>query len=285
MAVKTHSRNTGRAGSPGGPPAVSWWRTRRGHRVFVMTLRVAVVLAVLALWQIGVGTGVLDTTLFSDPLAVVGLVVETAFGATTYGDVTIYSHVLRTLQAILVGYAIGVVAGVAAGYLLGRSSLLGALFRPYVTAFVAIPKVALVPLLVLIFGIGIKSAIANVVLLVTIMVLFYTFSGVQSVKEDYVSLARIMGTGELRIAARIVVPAAMPSIMVGLRTGVSFAMIGGITAEFIASNGGLGWLIHQATASYDPTGLFTGIVYLVVLTWGLGRLVQLLERRALRWMP
>jgi NitT/TauT family transport system permease protein len=275
-----------KAQAPGRPPAaVPRWRTGRGYTAFVIGLRVALLLAVLVLWQLGVTVGFLDTDLFSDPVAVIGRVVETVFGASTYGDVTIYTHILRTLQAIVVGYAIGAATGVVAGYALGRSKLLGSLFRPYVTAFVAIPKVALVPLLVLIFGIGIKSEIANVVLLVTIMVLFNTFSGVRSVKEDYVSLARIMGTGEARIAARIVLPAAMPSIMVGLRTGVSFAMIGGITAEFIASDEGLGWLIHQATASYDPTGLFTGIVYLVVLTWGLGRLVQLLERRALRWMP
>ncbi|MGH3741008.1 MAG: hypothetical protein ACRDT1_06710, partial [Micromonosporaceae bacterium] len=63
------------------------------------------------------------------------------------------------------------------------------------------------------------------------------------------------------------------------------AMIGGITAEFIASSEGIGWLIHQATASYDPTGLFMGVVYLVGLTWGLGQVVQLLEKRTLRWMP
>lgn len=94
-----------------------------------------------------------------------------------------------------------------------------------------------------------------------------------------------MGANRFASAVRIVVPAAMPSIMVGLRTGVSFAMIGGITAEFIASRNGLGWLIHQATSSYDSTALFAGVVYLVGLTWGIGQLVQLLERRALRWMP
>lgn len=261
------------------------WKTPRGHLIFVVALRVLTGLVVLVAWQAAVAVGFLERNLFSDPISVLGRVWQTLTGADTYGHTTIYTHLWRTLKAIAIGYVIGVAAGVFSGYVLGRSAFLGALFRPYVTGFVAIPKIALVPLLVLIFGIGVESEIANVVLLVFIMVLFNTFSGVLGVKEEYVNLARIMGAGRVATAARIVIPAAMPSIMVGLRTGVSFAMIGGITAEFIASSEGIGWLIHQATASYDPTGLFMGVVYLVGLTWGLGQVVQLLEKRTLRWMP
>ena len=286
MAMTAQSETDRSARSDGArrPAVPGRWRSGRRYVLLVLSLRVLSLVAVLAVWQVAVASGVLSGRLFSDPGAVLGRVWETAAGAPTYGDVTIYSHVWHTLRAIAAGYAVGATAGVLAGYALGRSALLGGVFRPYVTAFVAIPKIALVPLLVLIFGIGMESKIANVVLLVFIMVLFNTFSGVLQVKQEWVSLAQVMGAGRAAIAARIVIPAAMPSIMVGLRTGISFAMIGAITAEFIASSEGLGWLIHQATAAYDPTGLFAGIVYLVVLTWGMGQLVQLLEKRTLRWM-
>jgi NitT/TauT family transport system permease protein len=287
MTAQTETDRGGRPEDAGRRPATGArgrWRSGRRYVLLVLTLRVASLVAVLAAWQVLVAVGLLSGKLFSDPVAVLRRVWETAAGAPTYGEVTIYSHLWHTVQAIAAGYAIGASAGVLAGYALGRSALLGGLFRPYVTAFVAIPKIALVPLLVLIFGIGMESKIANVVLLVFIMVLFNTFSGVLQVKREWVNLARVMGARRAEIAARIVLPAAMPSIMVGLRTGVSFAMIGAITAEFIASNEGLGWLIHQATAAYDPTGLFAGIVYLVVLTWGMGQLVHLLEKRTLRWM-
>jgi NitT/TauT family transport system permease protein len=238
--------------------------------------------ALLGTWQLSTATGLLSPEIISEPSRIAARVWDSLGGAPMY-EKSIWENIAVTAQAVCVGYLIGAAAGVVIGYVLGRVPFIAAVFQPYIRALAAVPKIALVPLLVLVFGIGVQAETANVVLMVFIMVVFSTFSGVAAVRADYVNLARIMGASRLTVAAKIVVPAALPAIMSGLRAGVPFAFIGAITSEFIASSSGLGWLMQRATAQYDPTGLFAGLCYLIVLVWLLMQVVQAVESRLLRW--
>ncbi|MBO0826390.1 MAG: ABC transporter permease [Streptosporangiales bacterium] len=239
-------------------------------------------IVLLGAWQLTTATGIVSRNLVSEPGAVAARVWHTLGGAPMYQK-SIWVNVWVTARAVCIGYLIGAAAGVVIGYVLGRVPFVAAVFQPYIRALAAVPKIALVPLLVLIFGIGVKAETANVVLMVFIMVVFSTFSGIAAVRADLVNLARIMGAPRLTVATRIVVPAALPAIMSGLRAGVPFAFIGAITSEFIASSSGLGWLMQRATGQYDPTGLFTGLFYLTVLVWVLVQLLRIVESRLLRW--
>lgn len=243
-------------------------------------LLVGVVL--LGAWQLVAATGLLGKDVISEPSKVAVRVWQTLGGAPMYQK-SIWVNIEVTARAVCIGYLIGAAAGVAVGYVLGRVPFVAAVFQPYIRALAAVPKIALVPLLVLIFGIGGRAETANVVLMVFIMVVFSTFSGIAAVPADLVNLARIMGAPRLTVATRIVVPAALPTIMSGLRAGIPFAFIGAITSEFIASSSGLGWLMERATAQYDPTGLFTGLFYLTALVWLLVQLLRVVESRLLRW--
>lgn len=257
-------------------------RGRLGGPAAVIVARLLVAALAIAGWQVAAEAGLIDPRFLSEPSAVAGRLVETLGGGAVFGP-TIVTHLLATSKAIAIGYAFGALAGVAVGYLLGRSSLIAAVFEPYIVALAAIPKIALVPVLVVVFGLGVNSEIASVALMVFIAVVFNTFSGVLGIEEEYVRMARLMGSRRRTLVSRVIVPATMPSIMVGLRTGVPFAMIGAITAEFVASTQGLGWAIQQASATYDPTSLFTIVAYLVALTWALSQLTALVQHRVLRW--
>lgn len=243
-------------------------------------LLVGVVL--LGAWQLTAATGLLGKDVISEPSKVAVRVWQTLGGALMYKK-SIWVNIGVTAKAVCVGYLIGAATGLLAGYVLGRAPFIAAVFQPYIRALAAVPKIALVPLLVLVFGIGVRAETANVVLMVFIMVVFTTFSGIAAVRADLVDLARIMGAPRLTVATRVVLPAALPAIMSGLRAGVPFAFIGAITSEFIASSSGLGWLMQRATAQYDPTGLFTGLFYLTVLVWLLVQLLRVVESRLLRW--
>jgi sulfonate transport system permease protein len=243
---------------------------------------VLVGIVLLGGWQLSTMTGLVSPDMVSEPTRIAARVWDTLTGAPMY-DKSIWANIAVTAKAVCIGYLIGAAAGVVVGYVLGRAPFVAAVFQPYIRALAAIPKIALVPLLVLVFGIGVKAETANVVLMVFIIVVFSTFSGIEAVRPDFVNLARIMGASRLTVAMRIVVPAALPAIMSGLRAGVPFAFIGAITSEFIASSSGLGWLMQRATAQYDPTGLFAGLFYLTVLVWVLMQVVQLVENRLLRF--
>lgn len=262
------------------------WRSTVGSsildRVHQIVPPLVVGIVSLGAWQLSVTTGALSVKTVSEPSQVAQLLWQTLNGARPFGA-TIWADIATTMQAVVFGYAIGSVLGVVLGYVLGRVSFLAQVFRPYLQALAAVPKIALVPLLVLIFGIGITAEMVNAAVMVFVIVIFSTFSGVANVPEDFVNAARIMGASRWVIARRIVVPAALPSVLVGMRAGVSFAFIGAITSEFIASSSGIGWMMQQATSQYDPTGLFTGLVYVVVLVWAFAQIVALVQNRLLRW--
>ena len=116
-----------------------------------------------------------------------------------------------------VGYVIGAVTGVVLGLLFGRIKLLGDIFNPYITLFNGIPKVALAPVFVIWFGIGLMSKIAIILTMVFFVVFINTFAGLRSVNEEYVSIVRIMGASSLQVIREVFLPATVPYILVGLR--------------------------------------------------------------------
>lgn len=274
------SGTAARAGPSAGPRTSGPGTARRLLGRVVPPLVTGVVL--LGAWQLTVASRMLSVKLVSDPSQVARQLWQTLHGAPLFG-VTIWADLATTLNAVAIGYAIGGAVGIVLGYALGRVPFLAEVFRPYLQAVAALPKIALVPLLIFIFGIGVTAETVMVAIMVFIIVFFSTFSGVVSVREDLVDVARIMGARHRTIATRIVMSATLPSVLSGLRAGVSFAFIGAITTEFIAATSGLGWMMQQATAAYDPVGLFTGLVYVIVLVWLFGLVVGLAQSRLLRW--
>ena len=246
----------------------------------VPPLVTAVVL--IGAWQLCVATGLLGASIVSEPSQIAVLLWHTLQGQQLFGA-SIWTDLGVTIRAIIYGYLIGTAFGIVLGYLLARVDFVAQVFQPYVEAIAALPKIALVPLFVFIFGIGITAEMVNAALMVFIIVLFSTFSGVASAPEQLVAAARVMGAGRWTVTSRVVLPAALPSVLVGMRAGVSFAFVGAITSEFIAATSGLGWMMQQATAAYDTEALFTGLIYLVVLVWLLAQVIGLLQAWLLRW--
>jgi NitT/TauT family transport system permease protein len=198
---------------------------------------------------------------------------------------TIWQHLNATLTEMAVGYAIGAVSGIALGFLCGRIKLLGDILSPYITLFNGIPKVALAPVFVIWFGIGLMSKIAIILTMVFFVVFINTFAGLRSVNEDYVAIIRIMGASNWQVVREVFLPATLPFIIVGLRAGIPFSVIGAVVGEFIAATKGVGFFINYNQGTYDTNGIFVGVTILALLVVVLDWLLSLLERRLLKWRP
>jgi len=198
---------------------------------------------------------------------------------------TIWPHFDATLREMAAGYAIGAITGVTLGLLCGRIKLLGDILNPYITVFNGIPKVALAPVFVIWFGIGLMSKIAIILTMVFFVVFINTFAGMRSVNEDYVAIVRIMGASSWQVVREVFLPATLPFIIVGLRAGIPFSVIGAVVGEFIASTKGLGFFINYHQGTYDTNGIFVGVSILALLVVVLDSLLSLLERRLLKWRP
>jgi NitT/TauT family transport system permease protein len=258
----------------------SFWDGRRG----TIILQIAVGIAILAVWELLSRAHILNPILIGTPTGIGQRIVEMLAGDAVYSR-TIYDHLWTTLQVVIIGYVAGSAGGVVLAFALGRSRYLSRVFEPLILAAASVPKIAVAPLFVIVLGIGITSKLAIVFIEVFFMVFFSALRGVVEVNEDYVHIARIMGASRWEVMRRIIVPAALPDIMHGLRMGVPFAMIGAILGEFISSNQGLGWLILYSSSSLDPNSLWAALAFLVVTTWLLGALLGAVESRVLACQP
>ena len=235
-------------------------------------------LALLVFWELASGRLVRETYI-SRPTAIVARLWE------LFSSGEIWPHLAVTGQELALGYTLGVTAGIVAGYVLGRSQRLARIFEPYVMAFYGIPKIALAPLFIIWFGIGIWSKVTLAATMVFFLVFYNVFSGVRTVDRDLVGLARVLGADETALSRHVYLPAAAPFILLGMRMAVPYAVIGVIVGEFTSAFKGLGLFIHQASTTYDPAGVFAGIAILVAFITAMGALTGRLERHLLRWRP
>lgn len=253
-------------------------------QLLVVVLQIAVAAVVLGVWEAVVRLGFAEPLIFSSPLRIAERMVEMLGGEVIYGR-TIYDHLGATLQQIGIGYVVGASAGVVGGYLLGRSRLALSIIEPYILALFSIPKIALAPLFIVVLGIGLWSRVGIVFIEVFFVVFFNVLKGVLDVNREYINIARIMGASRSQLSRRVILPAALPSILLGLKVGVPFAMIGAVLGEYIASNHGIGWLILYSSNSFDASGVWASILFLVIITWTLSRIAAFVEARVLRWQP
>ena len=233
----------------------------------------------LALWELAAWEWPSVARLVSQPTEIA----RGIFDVVTTG--TIWPHFDATLREMAAGYAIGAITGVTLGLLCGRIKLLGDVLNPYITVFNGIPKVALAPVFVIWFGIGLMSKIAIILTMVFFVVFINTFAGMRSVNEDYVAIVRIMGASSWQVVREVFLPATLPFIIVGLRAGIPFSVIGAVVGEFIASTKGLGFFINYHQGTYDTNGIFVGVSILALLVVVLDSLLSLLERHLLKWRP
>lgn len=240
--------------------------------------RLAFAAAFLLLWEAASGR-VVDQFFVSKP----SLIVASLWAMIAKEQ--LFYHLQFTIIEALVGYLIGAVAGLALGFLLARSDLVYRIVEPFVVAFYGIPRIALAPLFILWFGIGITSKIAVAAVMVFFIVFINTIAGIRSVPGQLLQVARVMGASEWDLVGKVVFPAATPFIIAALQITVPQAMIGAIVGEFISSNRGVGHLISRAAGWLDTPGLFAGILALlaVVLVMNLG--ITSLGNYLMRWNP
>ncbi|HEX9342630.1 MAG TPA: ABC transporter permease [Actinomycetota bacterium] len=259
------------------PAGRSWWQ-RHGETTTVWTLRLLLLGAVLAAWQLTAGH-LFDRLFTSSPS-------EVAAKLDTWArDGTLWSNTWVTIQEIVVGYVFGAAAGVLAGFALASQRIAWRVLEPVVMALYAIPKVALAPLFIIWFGIGLKMKVLVAAVSVFFLVFINTAAGVHAVDQSLVDAVRLMGGKRRDITLKVMLPGAMSGVLTGLRVAIPYALIGAVIAELVASNRGLGYLISDSAARFDTAGVFAALVVLSVIAAVLGALVNVLGRYANRWKP
>jgi NitT/TauT family transport system permease protein len=190
-----------------------------------------------------------------------------------------------TFGAMMAGFTAGTILGLAAGVVLSRTQFAADVLDPFLIAINGIPRVALAPLFVVWFGIDMLPKIVLVFTLVFFVIFYNTYAGIKSVERRYTDLAFVMGANERDLFAKVILPAAMPHIFLGIKLSIPYALIGAIIGEFVASSAGLGWKIQMETSLYNTTGTMAGLIVMMLIVVAMNSLLAVAERRLLRWQP
>lgn len=272
-------QQTEKAALPGVPPGTLRFLARRpfplSRRSGSTAITAASIIVVLGVWEI-FGRQV-DPLFASYP----SQIASSFWTLLTSGE--LLPACWESLKALLVGYGLAIIAGIAIGLLIGSSRVARAALEIYVTAGFSTPMVALVPLFVLWFGLGFTAKVAMVFTMAVFPVIINTADGVRSIPDSWLEVGRAFAASRLTIVRTIIIPAAVPAIMTGLRIAIGRAVVGVVVAEFFTAIGGLGGIIINAGNNFDTSTMFVPIIILMLLGVGLTTLVGIVERRAAQW--
>jgi NitT/TauT family transport system permease protein len=253
-------------------------RARRRETLVVIVSRALVALVLLAAWQLASGR-LISGYWISNPPDVASALVR------LWQDDALGSAIVATLTETAVGFALGASVAIVIGIALGANRVVARISDPYMMAFSSIPRVALVPLLIVWFGVGFKTKIIFTALLVFFPVFMNTLSGARSADNDLLDVLRVMGASRADTVRKVLIPTSLVWVFAGLRISIPFALIGAVVAEMFTSNQGLGHLISVTANQFDTAGNFAVLFVTTMLGLVMTGAVSLLERHFLRWRP
>ena len=253
-------------------------RAARTDRLLILAGQLVLLALILGGWAWASGR-ILDRLFLSDPVSV-----AKAFWMILLKG-TLWYHLRFTLIETLLGYLIG--AGLGLGGALAVSMIPAGepVLRPFVLLAYATPKIALAPLMIIWFGIGILPKVILAATFVFFVVFLSTLAGIATVPPQLVSVVRVMGAAPPAVFRKVVLPSALPFILTSLRLTIPAALIGAVIGEFISSNRGVGYLINAASSRYATAEVFAGIGSLLVVVLCMNAGLSLLERSWSRWAP
>ena len=258
--------------------------------------RLALVLAVLTVWQwvpqipgITKWAPIFDPFFISSPERIAEKFWELA---TTSGDQgvvlksgNLFVQLWATVRAALLGFVVGVGSGFLAGLLLSQMRTLAHVLHPYLVAFNALPRIALVPLIIMVFGTGLGAKVVLAWLIVFFIVFFNTYAGGRAIEPTILDACRLLGGSRRQLLWTVVVPHVAGWTFAGLPLAMSASIIGVVIGEFIGGAQGLGYIITVALGQLEATDLFVALITLCVVAVALIALAARLERRLLHWRP
>lgn len=234
-------------------------------------------LLLLLLWQLGAVAGWIDTRFFPSPAAIF------AQAGDMIASGELWTHFSISLQRIAVGYVIGAVPGILIGLAMGLFSPIRALIQPIVDATFPIPKIAVLPLFIMVFGLGEQSKYAIIATAVIYLVLINTVAGVRHIDKIYLDVGKNFGASKWMMFTDIALPGALPLIVAGLKLGMGVALLVIVSAEFVGARSGIGYLIWTSWQVFQVEKMYVGLLVSALLGFGSAILLNYLERVLIPW--
>lgn len=233
--------------------------------------------AALALWQAATDRAVLPAYVLPPPSKVLSAWLQLLQNG------ALWHHVSATLSEALAGFMVAFVAGFALAYPLAKSETLSRLASPFIATTQAMPMIALAPVLVMWFGLGLTSKVIICALIVFFPILVSSMVGLRSIDRELLEAARSMGASARQTLWYVEVPLALRPVLGGVRLGLTLAMTGAIVGEFVASDAGLGFLMVLSRTNFDAAMVFAAALTMAAISTLMYKFVGWLDQRLVTW--
>jgi ABC-type nitrate/sulfonate/bicarbonate transport system permease component len=236
-----------------------------------------VFIAVIVFWEVGCRTGFISSIALAPPSQAFGAIMDLVHTG------MLWKHLGLSLYRLIAGWTLGTLLGIGVGILIGLFSLVRAGLMPLVSALFPIPKIALLPLFVVWFGIGEGSKVATILFGTFFPTVIATYSGIDSVDRNLIRMGQSFELSWLSIVRKIIVPGALPSILSGFRISAAIAIVLLVAAEMIGAQYGIGAYILTAGAEFAIDKLIAGVALLSVIGLAIAWLIGRAEKHLLDW--
>ncbi|WP_027351423.1 ABC transporter permease [Halotalea alkalilenta] len=247
------------------------------RRYLLVALQIGITVALLAAWEIGARTGLVNRFLFASPSMVWDVLVKRSVSGELFEDIW------TTSAETLTGYAVGAIGGSAIGLGLWYSRFLSDLSAPFIAAIGSIPVLAIAPMTIIWFGTGMMAKVMIVAFSCVVVSLTTSYKGAMRTDGDLINLMRSFGASRSAIFFKLVVPASMPWVISGLKLNVGFALVGAIVGEYISSQAGVGHMILLGSSNFSMNIVLAGVAVVMVMMLVFNFLVGLIEKSILSW--
>lgn len=256
------------------------WATRGNLERAISVLSPAILLAV---WEVAAQTTLIDTRFFPAPSAIFRTGWDMLQPSVQHPVGELWTNLSISLARIAIGFVLGAIPGVVIGILMGLFSSVRAVVQPLIDATFPIPKIALLPLFIMIFGIDEQSKYAVIATTVVFLVLINTHAGVRNIEKIYLDVGKNYHASKLMMFTDVALPGALPLIVAGLKLGMGVALLVIVSAEFVGAKSGIGHLIWNSWQTFHVEKMYVGLLATALLGLVSAALLDGIERVLIPW--
>lgn len=251
-------------------------RQARGIDISAAIWRAALVIGVLLVWELAAGR--LFNEFWSSRPSLIG---ERILMLLKSGE--IWRHIYATVSEALLGLLLGAVVGTPIGIALAHYRRAAKIVDPFIMGLYGLPRVALAPMFILWFGIGLFSKVMMSFSMVLFVFILNVTEGIRTVDPDMIDLMRTMRAPRGYLMRKVMIPSIVPWLIASFRIGVGLSLVGAVVSELIGANRGLGWYVVRAGGQIDTAGVFTGLLLLMLIAMIANQIILVIERKVLHW--
>ncbi|MBV9171248.1 MAG: ABC transporter permease [Chloroflexi bacterium] len=240
-------------------------------------------LILLGLWELCARLNVIDTRFFPAPTSIFGVAWQMLHPSQQFPSGELWAHLSISLSRMAIGFVVGAVPGIVIGLAMGLFGPIRALIQPLIDATFPIPKIAIMPLYIMIFGIGEEAKYAIIATAVIFLVLINTVAGVRNIERIYLDVGKNFHASRLMMFTDIALPGALPMIVTGIKLAMGVALLILVSAEFVNAKSGIGYLIWTSWQVFQVEKMYVGLVVVALLGFATAILLNRLERLLVPW--